>query len=72
MLRTSGKPGFPHVWHLPELSTAARGQRYGQCAVEMPSLLTAGEYTTVAFHFTLGETALTVGSPVADRLALAH
>lgn len=60
-LLTSGKPGFPHVWHLPELSPAARSQRYGQCTIEMPAVLTAGEYTTITFHFTMGEVGLTVG-----------
>ncbi|MEZ4618859.1 MAG: hypothetical protein R2867_25545 [Caldilineaceae bacterium] len=62
MLLTSGKPDFPHVWHLPDLSVTECIRRYGQCAVEMPAVLTAGAYTTVSFHFTLGETALTAGS----------
>lgn len=62
MVLTSGKPGFPHVWHLPELSTAERTQRYGQCLVEMPPVLTAGEQTTVSFIFTVGDTSLPAGS----------
>jgi len=62
MLLTSGKPGFPHVWHLPDLATTERVQQYGQCSVEMPSVLTAGEYTTVSFHFTVGDMPMLKGS----------
>ncbi|HRW06085.1 MAG TPA: DUF3604 domain-containing protein [Caldilineaceae bacterium] len=61
MLLTSGKPGFPHVWHLPALADEERAARYGQGVVEMASHLTAGEYTTVTFHFTLGDTPLPEG-----------
>jgi len=61
MLLTSGKPGFPHVWHLPELTETARIEQYGHCAAEMQPELTAGEYTTVSFVFTLGDTALSAG-----------
>lgn len=67
ILLTSGKPGFPHVWHLPELSTAERVQRNGKCAIKMAPVLTAGEHTTVTFQFTLGES----GLPAGGRLRIA-
>ena len=66
-LLTSGKPGLSHVWHLPELAVAERNHRLGRCTVTMPSVLTAGEQTTVIFQWTMGETTL----PVGGRLRIA-
>ena len=67
MVLTSGKPGFPHVWHMPDLTDTERAKHYGRCVVEMAPVLIAGEYTTVTFQFTLGDTAL----PVGGRLRIA-
>ncbi len=62
MILTSGKPGFPHVWHLPDLSAPERSRRYGRGVVEMDATITAGAYTTVTFHFTVGTTPMPTGS----------
>ncbi|MBV7335518.1 DUF3604 domain-containing protein [Chloroflexi bacterium TSY] len=67
MLKTSGKPSFPHVWHLPEIEPDERNRLYGVGTIEMADVLTAGEFTTVTFKFTMGET----GLPMGGRLRIA-